>query len=280
MIHITIRENEKAILDLNTVIALVPAQASAYHNRAIAHANLGKLDAAIVDYRKVSELAPANLVPLQQIAILLGKAKQWREQAEAIGALIEREPAALAHRLSRATAWRQAGMRENALDDLTFVVDKGAAAERMRALVERAELTLQLGRYQEALSDCDAAIGQSASPDDPSAAPALIQRAWIRSAAGDAAIRDGEQAILDATRACASAGWQDAHRLAVLAAANAAAGRFDDAATWQQMAIDQLSKTMPTSQTPGREDAQRQLAEMKARLATFETRQAIRIPKP
>ncbi|MDX1947695.1 MAG: hypothetical protein SFU86_20025 [Pirellulaceae bacterium] len=280
LVHLRKQASDQAIRDLDVVISLAPTQVAAYQNRAVANINLNQLDAAVADLRKALELVPQNLALLHQIASLHARGEKWREQAQALGELVEREPNQLAHRLHRAQAWRMARETENALADLTFVAAQAPPAERQRALVARSDYHLELGNVQQALDDCETSLADASSLDDPAAALALIQRAWIRATAAEEKYRDGRQAILDATRACAAAGWNDYHRLAVLAAANAEAGRFDDAVIWQKMAIEKLAALPAQQRLLLVRGFDHEMATMQARLKTFEARQPLRMPPP
>ena len=63
----------------------------------------------------------------------------------------------------------------------------------------------------------------------PDLAPALVQLAWLLASARDATLRDPDQAVRVAERAVNLTARRDANALDVLAAAQAAAGRFDAA---------------------------------------------------
>jgi tetratricopeptide (TPR) repeat protein len=54
------REPELRIRGCSQLIQRAPADATAYHNRAVAYGLAGDLDKAIADYTKVIELAPSN----------------------------------------------------------------------------------------------------------------------------------------------------------------------------------------------------------------------------
>ena len=79
----------------------------------------------------------------------------------------------------------------------------------------------------------------------PDSARALRERAWILATCPDAKIRNGEQAVMSAAKACELTEWKDVHCLTTLAAACSESGDFDGAVKWQQKAIDLLPDKSP-----------------------------------
>ena len=80
------------------------------------------------------------------------------------------------------------------------------------------------GRPQESIVEFRRAVDLK-----PDLTPALVQLAWLLASARDAALRDPDQAMRIAERAVNLTARGDANALDVLAAAQAAAGRFDAA---------------------------------------------------
>jgi len=80
------------------------------------------------------------------------------------------------------------------------------------------------GHPQESIVEFRRAL--EAKPDLP---PALVELAWIFASAHDATLRDPDQAVRTAERAVNLTAHGDAKALDVLAAAQAAGGRFDAA---------------------------------------------------
>jgi len=80
------------------------------------------------------------------------------------------------------------------------------------------------GRPQESMVELRRALELK-----PDLAPALVQLAWLLASARDATLRDPDQAVRVAERAVNLTARRDANALDVLAAAQAAAGRFDAA---------------------------------------------------
>jgi tetratricopeptide (TPR) repeat protein len=71
----------------------------------------------------------------------------------------------------------------------------------------------------------------------PDLTPALVQLAWLLASAHDAALRDPDQAMRIAERAVNLTARVDANALDVLAASQAAAGRFDAAVETAAVAL-------------------------------------------
>ncbi|MBE8949148.1 MAG: tetratricopeptide repeat protein [Quinella sp. 3Q1] len=67
-------DNEKALADLNRLLALNPNyDSNAYNNRAVAYENLGDLEKALADYNKALELDPNNESAKNNRQLLLDK---------------------------------------------------------------------------------------------------------------------------------------------------------------------------------------------------------------
>jgi tetratricopeptide (TPR) repeat protein len=73
---------------------------------------------------------------------------------------------------------------------------------------------------------------------DTNSVPALNNLAWLRATAPDPGLRNGNQAVQLADRACELTHYQQAFLIGTLAAAYAEAGRFKDAAAAAQKAQD------------------------------------------
>jgi tetratricopeptide (TPR) repeat protein len=99
------------------------------------------------------------------------------------------------------------------------------------------------------------------NPDDPAS---LAARARLLAASPDAPIRDGKQALADATRACVLTNWRNPLHLDALAMAYAETGDYAAAVRWQQQALADLPKGLAP--------------EFAARLALYQKRQAYRLP--
>jgi tetratricopeptide (TPR) repeat protein len=75
----------------------------------------------------------------------------------------------------------------------------------------------------------------AAKPDQPEA---LNNLAWLLATSPDAAVRDGAEAVRLAEQGCRLTDYKQAQMLGTLAAAYAEAGRFTEAVTTAQKAIE------------------------------------------
>jgi Tfp pilus assembly protein PilF len=91
--------------------------------------------------------------------------------------------------------------------------------------------------------------------------PVLNELAWLLATHPDASVRDSRAAVSFAARAVALTNGRDVTALEVLAASAAAAGRFDEAVTREQAALDLMK---------GREAAD--VAAVRERLARYQER--------
>jgi spermidine synthase len=95
----------------------------------------------------------------------------------------------------------------------------------------------QFSKYEQAIQNWTKAIEL-----EPNNAEFLNNLAWVLATAGDISVQDANKAVGLAERACELMGYREFALLDTLAAAYAAAGRFDEAVRTAQQAID-IAKT-------------------------------------
>jgi len=114
-----------------------------------------------------------------------------------------------------------------------------------RSYRDRGVAHAKKGEYDKAIDDYNEAIRI-----DPKYTSAYNSLAWLLATCPDAKYRDGNRAVVNATRACELTDWSKATYVDTLAAAYAERGDFDKAAEWQREAtelVDDAEKADYTS---------------------------------
>jgi tetratricopeptide (TPR) repeat protein len=104
----------------------------------------------------------------------------------------------------------------------------------------RARVWFEKGDFDRALADLNAAIQL-----EPTDAEAQQGRAWILATCSDPKIRNGQQAVVAATRACELTDWKAAHAITTLAAAYSETGNFAAAIEGQEKALGLVADKNP-----------------------------------
>lgn len=191
----------------------------------------GELEQARRDFDRSIELDPANAEAWAMRGL-------WHVTDANPDEALKDFDQALRLRPDYADAWHQRGTYrfeeldedDKALADFTAAIK--ACPQFSDAYHSRGLLKQYRGQLRDALDDYDLALRHN-----PYAADSLSNRALIRAAGGDAALRDGKLAVVDATRACELTHWKDAEILATLAAAYAESGQFEAAIQTQLKAV-------------------------------------------
>lgn len=221
---------EKAVADFDRVVLVEHGFSRLFNERGLALGRLGHFDRAIADFTESLRL----------------------DQEE------DADPSDRAATLcNRSSMYLQTNRLNEGLADLDKAVD--IAPEFSEAYYLRATLRDRAGQAKDALADLDAAIALTSEDYRM-----FYTRASILSTSNDAEIRDGKKAVADAQRACELTQFRDSGVIAVLAAAYAEVGQWDDARKHAATAIERAS------------DARRR--QIREFLVPIESRQPVRRP--
>ncbi len=218
------------IVGYESMLAADPDNAALHRDVAALYVTAGRTAAAVRRYRRALELDPESATAHYNLATLLA----------AEGALDE----ALRH-FRRAVALRpgHAAAHNNlgaVLKALGRLAEAAPHFERAVALDEDnaaahgnlASALASAGRPRDAVRHYRRALAL-----EPDGVEPLTSLAWLLATAGDERLRAPAEAVALAERAAALTGRRDVNALATLAAACAAAGRFDEARAAQRQAI-------------------------------------------
>jgi serine/threonine-protein kinase len=129
-------------------------------------------------------------------------------------------------------AWYHLGDLDRAVADATEAIRLDPADAL--AFNNRGAALLKLGDYPWAIADLQEALRL-----DPELPHPHKNLAWLRATCPDPEFRHGPAAVANATRALEMTDWKHPEWLAVLAAAHAEAGDFEEAVRWQRQCLDQ-----------------------------------------
>lgn len=180
---------ERAIAHYREALRIEPDEAKAYTNLGRALRKQGQLDAAIAQFRKALRLEPDDAVTHAHIGVALHQQGAWGEAIEHL----------------------QTAVRQGHPDESYVRYHLGRALRHN-------------GQFEEAVAQYQAAM--RLTPDRPFAYSDL---AWLKAVCPEAEIRDTAEAVRLAEQAVVLAQGRYPEALDSLAAAYAAAGRFEEA---------------------------------------------------
>jgi tetratricopeptide (TPR) repeat protein len=229
---------DQAVADVSKAIEIDPKNSFAYLERGVFEYNMKKYDACLGDFKQAIDLGSrAAVIHVCQGMIHLARKDPVKAKAEFESAL-QIDPKHADAYAGLASIFLERSQTSKAL----AVLDEAVRADPRSpdAFGNRAVVLLSRNEYKKALADLEDVIRLA-----PNSARAHRERAWILATCPDAKLRDGDQAVALATRACELTDWKEPYCLTTLAAACSEKAEFDSAVKWQQKAIDLMSAKGP-----------------------------------
>ena len=202
-----------------------------------AHANLGWILASQQKYDEAREhlvaslaVKPDNAQAHCNLGRVLSLQGEFAEADDQFQAAVGLKPKDAEIRRSYASALAGQGRRDEAAEQLRDLLQLKSDTETRAQL---ASLLFETGKHREAVAEYRLLL--AAKPDQPEA---LNNLAWLLATSPDAAVRNGAEAVRLAEQGCRLTDYKQAQMLGTLAAAYAEAGRFTEAVTTAQKAIE------------------------------------------
>jgi tetratricopeptide (TPR) repeat protein len=226
---------QDAIQEFRRALAARPESVEARVNLGSTLALAGDRAGALENLREALRLDPANATAHFNLGSLLADSAPEEARSHLEAAVAARPEDAEARRLLAKTL-RDAGRLPAALEQYRRAVELAPGDEAAR--LGEAETLVRLGRYAEARTRLDEALGQM-----PASGLLSHAQARLLAACPDLSVRDGERALK-----LALAVWQAQPAVPhaeTVALALAELGRCDEAATWQRTARERAQTEAP-----------------------------------
>ena len=229
---------DKALADLDKAIELDSRISYAFVERGIYFYNRKEYDRALRDFQSAIDLGSRSaVIYIARGMIHLDKSDPHKAQVE-FNEAARLDPKHPDVYRGFASMFLMRGDKRKALSVLDQAVELDPQSPESRG--NRAVVLLYIGKYDQALDDLDEVIRFA-----PSSARAHKECAWLLATCPEAKIRNGELAVVSATRACELTEWNEPRFLTTLAAACSEAGDFTGAVKWQQRAVELLADKDP-----------------------------------
>jgi tetratricopeptide (TPR) repeat protein len=235
---------EEATSHYLEALKINPESAAAHNNLAKVLQTKGKLDDAMEHYVAALKFEPGLAQAHNNLGVLLLARGRTAEGASELREALRLNPGDLESEFNLGLALSQQRQWLEAAELFGKALEK--RGNDANAHYQFAVALIHLQKTREAMRHYASAL--LIQPDFPDALDGL---AWILAAAQNSNFRNGTEAVRMAERACDLVGRKDAQKLRTLAAAYAEAGRFNEAVTAMQSAIEIASRAGSSSLKDG-----------------------------
>ncbi len=245
MIYSSLKKDDEALRDFERAIELGSRWVMTYVGRGTVYLKRGELQRAQVEMQQALQIDPNCVQAFIYLAAIHLKLSDPDRALAAANKAIQIDPEYGEAYNARAVINRSIGHIKQALKDLDQAIQIDPADAN--AVLNRAFFKVELGDYRSALADVETAIRL-----DPNNAESHHGRAWILATCPDGRIRNGEQAVASAARACELTNFKNPRFVSTLAIAYSETGDFAAAVKWQESAIALLAANDPERREYGK----------------------------
>ena len=247
------------IVGYESMLASDPDNAVLHRDVAVLYMTADRIAAAVRHYRRSLELDPASATAHYNLATLLAAGGALDDAVRHLRRAVALRPAHAAAHNNLGAVLRALGR----VGEATPYFERAVALDASNAAAHNnlASALVIAGRVDDAVRHYRRALAL-----EPDGVESLMSLAWILATAADERLRAPGEAVGLAEQAAALTSRRDVNVLATLAAAYAAAGRFDEALLTQRQAIG-------LAQPIGSPDV---MTELQRRLELYRQRQPLR----
>jgi tetratricopeptide (TPR) repeat protein len=227
---------DEAIAEYEKAISLDSSLDAARLGLGEALMQMGKFDDAIAQFSKVLDIEPENSAARLQLGVLRGRQGKYDEAVAAFSEVLRRDPSNLAAHNNLGNVLTLQGKQEEAVKQFEQAVrinPAHASTHNNLALAYK-----KLGRTGEAIAEYREAIRLN-----PNQTEAINNLAWTLATDPNPQFRNGAEAVQLATRVCELTRYQHPLPLATVAAAYAEIGRFNEAVSFAEQALQLAGST-------------------------------------
>jgi tetratricopeptide (TPR) repeat protein len=225
------RQFDEAVSHYSAALKLNPESAVAHNNLARVFQTEGRLDEAMEHYSAALKLDPGLAQAHNNLGVLMLAKGRTTDGVRELREAVRLNPSDAESEYNLALALNQEQQWNEAAELLATILKKHP--NDPNAHYQFAVALTNLRKTREAMSHYASAL--LIHPDFPEALDGL---AWILSTSANASFRNGPEALRMAERACVLTNRKDAQKLRTLAAAYAEAGRYADAVSTIQSAME------------------------------------------
>jgi tetratricopeptide (TPR) repeat protein len=212
-------------------LTLKPNYEPALNDLGMVYIRQGKLDEAIACFNAISKPHKDAANIYYGLATALNSKGRYGEAAKWFAKVLELNPEYQDVHYQMGTALLAAGRFEEAIPHLNEALQ--TSTNTAKIYVKLGTAYTQMGKYKSAIENWTKVLAL-----DPNNVDTLNNVAWLMATVSEVSVQDANKAIELSERACELTKYKKPGPLDTLAAAYAAAGRFDDAMTTAQQAID------------------------------------------
>ncbi|MBX9789320.1 MAG: tetratricopeptide repeat protein [Pirellulales bacterium] len=260
-VYVALGRHDEAIGAFDHALQVNPGLPDVHTNLAILLAMRRAFEPAIAHYRQAIQHEPTHVRAHLGLGVALAEIGRYDEAIAEYEKVLELSPEAADARTNLANALLMTGRREDALVQYQETLLRHS--DFLPARVNYASALAESRQWGEAIAQFKIVLKQ-----DPNHQDAALQLAWLLATSPDDDARDPAEALRLADALCRATVSPDPRQLDVLAAAQAASGRYDEA-------IQNVDQAIARLQAAGQKDVKVYLE----RRQLYEAKQPFRLPK-